>query len=323
MTPRCDMSHDICDSFVASSERGLFGEFPSDATRHSFSIGRRMSHDLGTATAAASPTPGRRATFSAHRRRRFQGRARRPRAADRAVPRPGSGPPSMEVADPSRARRRTGEGASDGTGGRVTGERRGGRRGWYGKIKSHFTRDGSRRHVGRSHEARPLRVLRGLGPVASRVRCRRACRRPCGRVVASVAVARAIPSRDPGPQAAAGPVRRHHENPNSRSVRGGLRGSQDSGGVAGGLPAPCACPSRRVSGDRRSRVGPASSDRHGGGPKLLRVAARRCEMPRTRAAPERTVIPSRRGSATCRQELARRRDLADQAWHIPRSPWAA
>jgi hypothetical protein len=76
------------------------------------------------------------------------------------------------------------------------------------------------------------------------------------------------------------PIRRHHENPNSRSVCGGLRRSRDSGGAAGELPALCACPSGHVSRDRRSP----------GEPELLRDATLRCQTPRAPSARGQNMI---------------------------------
>ena len=65
----------------------------------------------------------------------------------------------------------------------------GGRGGWYSKIKLHLTRDGSPRHIGRSHEARPLwgtswsRPRRNAGSVSPRVPSgmRTGCRRRSAR----------------------------------------------------------------------------------------------------------------------------------------------
>ena len=60
--------------------------------------------------------------------------------------------PGATAPDRKQARCRTGDEAAI----RPGEERRKEEWGGYGKIKLHLTRDGSPRHIGRSHEARPL-----------------------------------------------------------------------------------------------------------------------------------------------------------------------
>lgn len=135
---------------------------------------------------------------------------------------------------PERARRGTDDGLGTGPESEA-----GGRGDWYGKIKLHLTRDGSRRHIRRSHEAHPLKGTswfphrRGarfvtLGaPPDIRTDCRRRADRVC------------IACRDPGPRPAreslpkrgARALRRRHGDPCFRCVGGGLRGSPCAGSV--------------------------------------------------------------------------------------------
>src|SRR2546422_7625645 len=72
----------------------------------------------------------------------------------------------------------------------------------------------------------PCGVLRGLGPVATQVRCRRAYRRACGLAVVGVPLAGALitailglgTARESLPERAARAVPRRHGNPHSGGV---------------------------------------------------------------------------------------------------------
>jgi len=138
----------------------------------------------------------------------------------------------------------------------------------------------------------PCGVLRGLGPIATQVRCRRAYRRACGLAVVGVPLAGALitailglgTARESLPERAARAVPRRHGNPHSGGVGGGLRESRGSG--------PRACARLRLVGPmRRWRAADRQAGRR---PRWRRSGARAGGGDCQRSAPSRQFVCRRR-----------------------------